>query len=332
MRKVRDVRFDTLKGFLILSVVFGHFFTHEATHGVVSQALANFIYSYHMPLFVFVSGYFADNQRFVKGGVKILETYVVFQLIKGLWYHYSVLWLFIMPGPMLWYLFALFFWKLLNVGLNKVGIKVTPYWIIFCVVLSLAVGFVPWIGREFALSRFVFFAPYFFLGVYAQKIHILDLICSKVNLKICCAVLMATLLFGTLCAAYSVKIRGIFAGTHPYRSDWQLAYLAARLVSYLTSTIVSVSFIRAFSFENKLIAIIGRDSLKYYMFHGVCLMAIEALGMPWSTPLAIAYAIIVSASIFFFNKTAFSDILISPIGFVITKIKYKNNYNNDKSN
>lgn len=69
MGKVRDARFDTLKGVLILTVVFGHFFTHDASHGVVSESLANFIYSFHMPLFVFVSGYFTNNQRVVRGGV-----------------------------------------------------------------------------------------------------------------------------------------------------------------------------------------------------------------------------------------------------------------------
>lgn len=67
MGKVRDARFDTLKGLLILSVVFGHFFSHEATHSAPSEAIANFIYSFHMPLFVFVSGYFTNNHRVIRG-------------------------------------------------------------------------------------------------------------------------------------------------------------------------------------------------------------------------------------------------------------------------
>lgn len=59
MGKIRDNRFDALKGFLILSVVFGHFFTHDDSHGIMSETMANFIYSFHMPLFVFISGYFS---------------------------------------------------------------------------------------------------------------------------------------------------------------------------------------------------------------------------------------------------------------------------------
>ena len=78
MGKVRDAKFDTLKGWLILSVVFGHFFSHDATHSVPSEAIANFIYSFHMPLFVFISGYFSSNQKVIRVGVRILETYFVY--------------------------------------------------------------------------------------------------------------------------------------------------------------------------------------------------------------------------------------------------------------
>ena len=68
MGKIRDTKFDTLKGFLILSVVFGHFFTHDVVHSASSMAMANLIYFFHMPLFVFVSGYFTSNQKIVQGG------------------------------------------------------------------------------------------------------------------------------------------------------------------------------------------------------------------------------------------------------------------------
>lgn len=64
----RDLRFDTLKGFLILSVVFGHFFLYDATHEGLSEVMVNFFYSFHMPLFVFVSGFFTKTHGFMGGG------------------------------------------------------------------------------------------------------------------------------------------------------------------------------------------------------------------------------------------------------------------------
>lgn len=324
MGSVRDARFDTLKGFLILSVVFGHFFTHDASHAVASDTIANFIYLFHMPLFVFVSGYFTNNQSFMqRGWWKILETYFIFQLIKGLWSHYSVLWLFIMPGPMLWYLFDLLFWRLLNVGFSKVGLRVSPWLIGIFIALSLVAGFVPWIGREFAFSRFLFFAPYFFLGVYCKQRIIIDDV-HKVNPKLCYCVFLVALLASACFAVFHIRIRMILAGTAHYPSNFQLVCFVARLVSYFTSSIISIAFIRLFSFENKLFATIGRDSLKFYMFHGLCLMAIEAVGAPWSTLYSFFYATTVSVAIFFFNKSKLSDFAINPISFIVNRIINRN--------
>ncbi len=201
---MRDARFDTLKGVLILTVVFGHFFTHDDSHGIISESLANFIYSFHMPLFVFVSGYFTNNQRVLRSGVRILETYIIYQLVKGIAYNYSPLWLLIMPAPMLWYLVALILWRLLYAGLEKIGAKITWHFILILICLSVAAGFVPWIGREYALSRIIVFAPYFFLGVLVQKKQIIDVIKEKVNLKLALGVLALILVISVLFALYSI--------------------------------------------------------------------------------------------------------------------------------
>ena len=321
MGNVRDARFDTLKGVLILTVVFGHFFTHDASHGVVSESLANLIYSFHMPLFVFVSGYFTNNMRVIHGGVRLLETYIIFQLIKGIVYHYSPLWLLIMPAPMLWYLVALIFWRLLYARLEKIGVNITWHLVLIFVLTSVAVGFLPWIGREYALSRFIVFAPYFFLGVLVQKKQIVDVILKKVNFKLAVVVLVLTLMISKFFAVNSINVKDTFSGTLPYPLDNRWIYAGARLLTYVTSTVISIAFIRLFSFNNKTLGIIGKDSLKYYMFHGICLMGVEFLGFPWSTPCAVLYATTVSSAIFFFNKTRLSDFAIAPVSFFINRKK-----------
>ena len=58
--KERDTYFDNLKFILILLVVVGHLiepFNDEAAMG----AIYRFIYSFHMPLFIFAAGYFAKR-------------------------------------------------------------------------------------------------------------------------------------------------------------------------------------------------------------------------------------------------------------------------------
>ena len=226
---------------------------------------------------------------------------------------------------MLWYLFALFFWRLIYAGMCRTGIKVSWYLIFSIIFLSVLVGYVPWVGREFALSRFIFFAPYFFLGILTQKTNIIEEIKRRVSLKTAIIVMIITGIVSCLIVIYPIIGRGTFAGADPYPENRQLVSMVARFLSYITSTVVSIAFIRMFSFENKLLGTIGKDSLKYYMFHGLCLMGIEAIVVPWSTLLAAAYALAFSAIIFLFNKTKMSDFAINPISFIIQHQTKTNN-------
>lgn len=66
MEKQRDLSFDFIKGVLIFLVVYGHCLNQlhvRHTEGMVDV----WIYSFHMPMFMFVSGYFAAHT--LKNGV-----------------------------------------------------------------------------------------------------------------------------------------------------------------------------------------------------------------------------------------------------------------------
>ena len=55
----RIYKFDNLKAILIFLVVFGHFLELVEGHKLLYLT----IYSFHMPLFLFLSGYFARFDR-----------------------------------------------------------------------------------------------------------------------------------------------------------------------------------------------------------------------------------------------------------------------------
>ena len=58
----RNIWLDNVKGFLIVCVVAGHFLESGIDyHSSMCKSLFLFIYSFHMPLFVFVSGYFSKK-------------------------------------------------------------------------------------------------------------------------------------------------------------------------------------------------------------------------------------------------------------------------------
>lgn len=163
---------DNIRFIAMFCVILGHLLEL-----LFNEKSINFIYrviySFHMPLFIFLSGYFAKFNR-----IKILYSltfpYIVFQtlylifdnlLIKnnnGFSIQYTT------PYFHLWYLLALTFYYLLipffNVSNKKrIGIIIAAF------VLSLVVGFESTIGYYFSLSRFMVFLPYFLCGYYSSK-------------------------------------------------------------------------------------------------------------------------------------------------------------------
>ena len=111
---MRDGRIDSLKGVLIALVVWGHCCLYGIPQDSVKIVIANYVYLFHMPFFVFLSGYFTypNSKSFWKGMLIIFESYVVFQFIKGFIQGYSLIDYLTIPAPMMWYLWALLIWRL----------------------------------------------------------------------------------------------------------------------------------------------------------------------------------------------------------------------------
>ena len=59
--KNRNYLLDNLKVVLIFFVVFGHVIEYYIKDNSVLRTIYIFIYIFHMPLFVFVSGYLSKN-------------------------------------------------------------------------------------------------------------------------------------------------------------------------------------------------------------------------------------------------------------------------------
>jgi fucose 4-O-acetylase-like acetyltransferase len=76
--KQRLTYIDHLKGISILLVVIGHFIQYN-TSDSKNNGLFNFIYSFHMPLFMFISGYIG----YITINTTIFENYIGFVLKKG---------------------------------------------------------------------------------------------------------------------------------------------------------------------------------------------------------------------------------------------------------
>lgn len=173
--KERDHRIDSIKGFLILLVVLGHMLEQHISMPS-NLAVYLLIYSFHMPLFVMISGYvFKPSQSFNKlwrSSLLLFETFIVFQLIFCflIWrdngYSNFDLMNLIRPQKILWYLVSLIIWRIATFMIFKVTNPSGRNQLLvltWAVTIALFAGFVPF-GNEFAFQRTMVFFPLFLTG------------------------------------------------------------------------------------------------------------------------------------------------------------------------
>lgn len=166
---MRDYRFDNIKACLMLLVVFGHFLEIVPGH----QFLYLFIYTFHMPVFIFLSGYFArfDRKKLVFG---LILPYFIFQTLYrcfDAWVLKSteVELIYTRPWWITWYLLTLIVYYLLIPFIDVE--KETHRVLIFgaSIILSLLAGFDTSVGYAMSLSRIASFLPFFVAGFYLRK-------------------------------------------------------------------------------------------------------------------------------------------------------------------
>lgn len=154
----------------------GHAWQPLTAHSRVAEALYMFVYAFHMPAFIVISGYFSRSfdmrtdrlQRLVTG---VAVPYIVFETAYSYFKRYanddpgypiSLL----DPWYLTWFLIALFVWRL-----------TTPLWKVvrWPVPLALAVAVLasvsPDIGDDLDLQRVLQFLPFFVVGLVLKPEH-----------------------------------------------------------------------------------------------------------------------------------------------------------------
>lgn len=158
----RFAYWDTLKGGLMLLVVLGHFLYHfQEGHRFINY-LVDSIYMFHMPAFVFISGYLSksDHSRSKEAIIRLAAAYLLvngsFMLMDAMLHHnisYGT------PYYHCWYLLALIGWRL------TIGYVSKLRWIVpLSVAAALLAGYCAEINNVLALARFIGFYPFFLAG------------------------------------------------------------------------------------------------------------------------------------------------------------------------
>ena len=188
----RVAKWDNLKFLLILCVVIGHFLSSFEENNPYAQRLIFFIYIFHMPAFVFVSGLFAkkaiDGKRFDKV-FSFLIMFIVTRYILVLgrviveqkfgFYFFTI-------NNVAWYALAICVYYLVTMFLRQFKFG---YVLCLALVVACVSGYARDIGTFLTLSRLITFYPFFVLGYYLKADDILR-VTGKKQVKIISAVLL----------------------------------------------------------------------------------------------------------------------------------------------
>lgn len=267
----RNAYFDNARLLFITLVVFGHLLQPFVAGSDLLGSLYTWIYTFHMPAFIMIAGYFAKGSKepayIGKLAKKLLIPYVIFQIIYTIYYFLidKKGWLvdsIFYPHWSLWFLFSLFCWHLLLILYRKmpalVGIGIA-------VLLGVIIGYFDRVGHMFSLSRTFVFFPYFLIGYWLSEKHIHVLKQKKFQVtSVLILITTAALVYylphinsGWLLASQSYSSLGVDYTGSIYRFT---VYLTSILIAFSVLALVPS---RRFSFT-----VLGERTLYVYLLHG----------------------------------------------------------------
>ncbi|RBQ17101.1 hypothetical protein DP939_26830 [Spongiactinospora rosea] len=282
--KQREPYLDNVKFLLIALVVMGHSLVPTLDAGSARSAYL-FIYSFHMPLFVLISGYLSRN--FWNSNAKtnkLVDTFLIPYLIveigyAALRYALGSKWslTIIDPAWLNWYLLALLLWRLS-----------TPVWrrmkqpLLVAVAIYLLSGFSE-ISGDFSFDRFFGLLPFFVLGLMIKPEHF-ELL-NRLWVKIVAAVTLAAAAVVAIIIAPHVKLAPIYFkdSYHDLHLSWWMG-LGLRAALLVAALAMSFSVLALVPRRQTWYTDLGTRTLYAYLLHGVPVMIAKEMGwlsLPW---------------------------------------------------
>jgi len=270
---------DNIKVLLIFLVVFNHLIAFQLVKvDVVVRYVWYAITIFHMPAFVFMSGYLSKKPQDVLRNVKnLLIPYILGYSLT--WYAY--IWLgksmdyeLLRPsGTVMWYVLALFAYRLTIEALGKVRF-IVPISIIF----ALWAGTRPEFTTYLSSSRIVVFFPFFVAG-YLWKSDYTKIV-RKFKGKLVLVPISGLLLYAipNFMIANQIPI-DIFRGNHTYQLSGMddITGMLIRLLMYLVSFVLVLTFLALMPDVKLPITFVGRNTMGIYFFHYPIMIVMNGL-------------------------------------------------------
>ena len=290
--------FDNLKFLLIIFVVLGHMAgdyieyhpSDNASEWLVCSPFKSFfifVYAFHMPLFLFISGIFQKRESDKFNADSVISYVILGFLLKILIAVSLMLFTSSMDSSyfgllgqdgVFWYLFVLAGYK----GLCYLLRKVKPSLIItLSVMIALFSGYDNELGDWLYLSRFVVFFPFYYVGFCLKPEQILNF-CRKVYVRIfsvTALVLWIWICFAKIDVIY--PYRGPFTARNPF-ADVSMSNCEFwnRGIAMIISAVLCIVFISLSTTKKiPMITKFGTRTLQVYFWHKTVIYILINYGM-----------------------------------------------------
>lgn len=278
----RIARWDNIKFFMIASVVLGHTIYHFTGSSDLAKSLYLFIYTYHMPVFIFVAGLFSkhaiEEKRFetvfeyllIYIVMKFLETIGTYMVSKRIKFHF-----FWEDGPA-WFAFAIAAFLVAAMLLKDYDKK---YVMVAILLIGCLAGLDNHLGDHYASMRICVFFPVFMAGYYIDpSVFELKGIQTSVRwiIKICSVLFLLCLLF--LCvtkgkALYPMLklLKGKYNYMEMKMGIWGVLY---RLLCYGFWVLMIAAVIFFVTEKERLYTWLGKRTMSVFIWHNLMIVIV----------------------------------------------------------
>lgn len=283
----RDPFFDNARAVLITLVVVGH--ALEPIASASAHAMTVWIYSFHMPAFVFVCGVLARTYRGTPRQASrvvtaLLVPYAVFQVVHRLMRTATLdadLRLDLLtPGWTLWFLLALAMWRLLVPVFTALRFPVVT-----TVAISILAPLMVALDQTMSMGRVLSFAPFFVVGLLAEG-RVLDRLQGRAVRVGAVAVLVAS--FAAVVAAGSrVEVSAfLFSTSYAARDLSAPEGMVIRAAALVAGAFGTAAVLALTARGQRWWTFVGQRSMYVYLLHPLALWGVRYLGWAdeWTTP------------------------------------------------
>lgn len=271
MISLREAKYCNLKSVLIYLVVLGHMIEPRIGTSRILETVYRLIYTFHMPMFAFLTGLFVKSaENCKKQGIRLLKLYCVVQiLIVAVSLGEQS---FVTPWWHLWYLLSGVWWMCLGRIWFRYGKAEWKLPFLICaVILGCAVGYIPWINRGLSLSRTIVFFPFYFAGLLCQPVPI----GGKYRWIAILSVTLGIALFIMILGNVSVSFLYQAESYDDLPNGW-----IYRVASYGAGAGISLFLMVFISKKKRWYTKFGSDTLIPYLLHGPLVLLLRKLPIP----------------------------------------------------